>query len=63
MNIKFMNNNPSYICIPCGSQFLTNKQKKHPKMTTMHKAKCDLCGNETGVTHVRHFNWAKKPNQ
>jgi len=51
---------PTYVCIPCGSPYINDYQKLRLQAVTMHQGKCDLCGNITGVTHIRAFNWLKK---
>lgn len=44
------------ICFPCGSNFLTKKQKIGTHVVITHVSKCGLCGKKTNVTHIKHFN-------
>lgn len=62
MNIKkrIKNRTSDYICVKCGSRFLTPDQKKdNNRISTFHVSECGLCGKNTGVTHIRHFNYLR----
>lgn len=46
-----------YVCIPCGVQYLSEKQKEEGGVSTFHEGKCGLCENKTHITHMRHYNY------
>lgn len=53
-----------YVCFDCGRPFvrdLMNFDEFVAAGVTCHMGECGLCGEEKGVTHVRHFNWLRKP--
>jgi len=54
-----------YVCIDCGIQYLTEEQKNSGELSvaTAHKADCGLCGTETTVVHIRHYNYLYKPEE
>ena len=49
-----------YVCADCGDIYLTQKQRYVERIFTWHMGKCEMCGEETAVAHVRHFNWLRK---
>ena len=50
------------VCIPCGVQYLTDKQKGQGGVVTANKGICGLCGKEEYVVPIRHYNNLQKPN-
>lgn len=51
--------NSDYVCIPCGIQYLSEKQREANRVVTFHENHCGICGEHTGVTHIRHYNYGK----
>jgi len=51
------NRKSDYVCIDCGIEFLTDKQKQKSGVSTFHKSECCLCGEEKSVTHIRVYNY------
>lgn len=56
------NRDSDYVCIDCGIQFLTEKQKERGGVHTFHKSKCGLCKEEKSVTNIRNYNYLRIPN-
>ena len=48
-----------YVCFECGRQFLTEEEKKHPRISTFHMGECALCKEEHGITNIRHYNYLR----
>ncbi len=45
-------------CIPCGIKFLTEAQKKKGgSVATSNHGICCVCGSETTVLPIRHYNY------
>ena len=61
-NFNRENRTSDYVCIPCGVQFLSEKQKSADGHAhTAHKSECGICGKENLVIHIRAYNWLFKP--
>lgn len=58
---KVKNRTSDYVCVECGQQFLTEKQRANPRICTFHQSTCCLCGEEKGVTNIRHYNYLNAP--
>lgn len=58
---KVRNRTSDYVCVDCGQQFLTEKQRANPRICTFHQSTCCLCGEEKGVTNIRHYNYLNAP--
>ncbi|MBK7883580.1 MAG: hypothetical protein IPJ81_07075 [Chitinophagaceae bacterium] len=53
--------NNDICCIPCGVASLTEKQKKKlGGAITSNLGICCVCGKETDVVPVRHYNYLNK---
>lgn len=51
-----------YVCIECGTKYLTEKQKQAGGFcTTFHQGVCGLCQEEKSITHIRAYNYLRKP--
>lgn len=50
-----------YVCFNCGIQFVSKEQKKGLVYgVTFFEDNCGLCGDFTGVTNIRHYNYLKQ---
>lgn len=54
------NRTSDYICIDCGVKYLSEQQKQSGgNVTTFHQNDCGICGENKGVTSIRHYNYGK----
>ena len=57
------NKEATHVCVGCGLQYLTEKQKKEEdSIVTFTVGDCDLCGELRPLTHIRAYNYLVKPN-
>jgi hypothetical protein len=49
------------VCIDCGKQFLTERQKKYLIAVTFHEGVCGLCEATKSVTSHRNYNYLRLP--
>lgn len=56
------NRKSDYVCFNCGIQFISKEQKKKELgyAVTFFEDNCGLCGDFTGVTNIRHYNYLRK---
>lgn len=52
-----------YVCVRCGVNFLTDKQKGEFGVHTFHQGECGVCKETNHITSIRHYNWLHKPKQ
>jgi len=50
----------TYVCVPCGKQYLKQEQLDKGIICTFHIGKCELCKSYEMVTHIRNYNYLNK---
>lgn len=55
--IRIMNEQPDWVCVPCGLKWGNRWPKNH--LATFHNGKCGVCGREDSVTEPRDFRYLK----
>lgn len=54
-----------YVCFDCGAPYLSHgifmDYNEVVGGVTHHMGRCGICEEEKALTHVRHFNWLRKP--
>lgn len=57
------NRTSDYVCVPCGIQFLSEKQKEEGGVSTFSNGECGLCNQVTMITHMRIYNYLHKKEE
>ena len=57
---KKENRKSDYVCVKCGVKYLTEEQKDKAQICTFFIGECGLCSEETGITHIRNYNYLNK---
>lgn len=64
MNNDIKPRTSDYVCADCGIKHLTAEQlAKDDHVATYHLGECGVCGTVTSITHIRTYNYMRKPKE